>query len=214
MAYGSSKSRGWTGLQLLAYTTAIATPDPSHVCDLQHSLKQCRILNPLMEARDQTHIFMDTSWVHNPLSHMEIRADGFKSSSRGRSQSKQLTSTGTALEPWPRALKTSWSFGGGEGGQGWQAPLKELQKRNFTNFMNYEKGMPCTSTNSEMMKGLNVRPNFLWTNIDGLSDPWSQNHKDKGRDEEKVQPTHLKDKPHTGEYTCSTEWQRIHILNI
>ena len=29
-------------------------PDPSHVCDLHHSPWQCRILNPLREARDRT----------------------------------------------------------------------------------------------------------------------------------------------------------------
>ena len=41
-------------LQLLAYATAAATSDSSHVCDLHHSSWQCRILNPLSEARDQT----------------------------------------------------------------------------------------------------------------------------------------------------------------
>ena len=49
------------GLQLLAYTTV--TPDPRHVCDLHHSSWQCRILNPLSEARDRTHILMDTSQI-------------------------------------------------------------------------------------------------------------------------------------------------------
>ena len=39
-------------LQLLAYTTATATRDPSCVCDLHHSSQQCRILNPLSKARD------------------------------------------------------------------------------------------------------------------------------------------------------------------
>ena len=39
-------------LQLLAYTTATATWDPSHVCSLHHSSQQHRILNPLGEARD------------------------------------------------------------------------------------------------------------------------------------------------------------------
>ena len=43
-------------LQLVAYTTAIAMPDPSCICDLHCSLWQCQILNPLREARDQTHI--------------------------------------------------------------------------------------------------------------------------------------------------------------
>ena len=41
-------------LQLPAYTTATAMPDPSRVCDLHHSSRQRRILNPLSEARDQT----------------------------------------------------------------------------------------------------------------------------------------------------------------
>ena len=42
---------------------------PGCVCDLHHSLQQCWILNPLCEARDQTRILMDTSWVWNLLSH-------------------------------------------------------------------------------------------------------------------------------------------------
>ena len=45
------------------------TGDPSLVCNLHHSSQQCWILNPLCKARDQTHILMDTSRVHNPLSH-------------------------------------------------------------------------------------------------------------------------------------------------
>ena len=32
--------------------TAMATPDLSCICNLQHSLRQCRILNPLSKARD------------------------------------------------------------------------------------------------------------------------------------------------------------------
>ena len=51
-------------LQLLAYATATAMPDPSRVCDLHHSLKQCQTLDPLIEARNRTHILMDTSRVH------------------------------------------------------------------------------------------------------------------------------------------------------
>ena len=39
-------------LQLPGYITAIATPDLSHVCILCGSLRKCRILNPLSEARD------------------------------------------------------------------------------------------------------------------------------------------------------------------
>ena len=50
-------------LQLPSYTTAAAMRDPSHVYNLHHSSQQCRILNPLSEARDQTHILTDTSWI-------------------------------------------------------------------------------------------------------------------------------------------------------
>ena len=39
-------------LYLLAYTTAIATPDLSCICDLRCSLRQCQILNPLSEASE------------------------------------------------------------------------------------------------------------------------------------------------------------------
>jgi len=34
-------------IQLPAYTTATATPDPSLICDLYHSLQQCHVLSPL-----------------------------------------------------------------------------------------------------------------------------------------------------------------------
>ena len=50
-------------LQLPAYTTARATRDPSYFCNLQHSSRQCWILNPLSEARDWTRVLMDPSWV-------------------------------------------------------------------------------------------------------------------------------------------------------
>ena len=50
-------------LQLRAFATATAMPDPSHICDLHCSSEQHQILNPLSGARDQTHIFMDTSQV-------------------------------------------------------------------------------------------------------------------------------------------------------
>ena len=55
-------------LQLPAYTTAIATWDPSHIQDLHHSSLQQWILNPLNEARDQTHILTDPSRVQTLLS--------------------------------------------------------------------------------------------------------------------------------------------------
>ena len=56
-------------LQLPAYTTAMATWDLNQVFELHLNSRQRWILNPLNEARDGTRILMDTSQVHNPLSH-------------------------------------------------------------------------------------------------------------------------------------------------
>ena len=50
-------------LQLPAYTTATATPEMSCICDLHHSSWQCQILKPLSEAKNQTRVLMDASWV-------------------------------------------------------------------------------------------------------------------------------------------------------
>ena len=50
-------------LQLLAYTTAPATRDLSHICHLHHGSWQCWILIPLSKARDQVRVLMDTSRV-------------------------------------------------------------------------------------------------------------------------------------------------------
>ena len=52
-AYGGSQVRVLIGA-VAAYTTATATPDLSHICDLHHSSQQRQILNPLKEARDRT----------------------------------------------------------------------------------------------------------------------------------------------------------------
>ena len=50
-------------LRLLAYTTATATPDPSHIWELHHSSRQHQILDPLRQAWDQIRILMDTSQI-------------------------------------------------------------------------------------------------------------------------------------------------------
>ena len=56
-------------VQLPAYTTATATPDPSLIFNLHHSFRQHKILDSLSKARNPTCILMDTSQVLNPLSH-------------------------------------------------------------------------------------------------------------------------------------------------
>ena len=48
-------------LQLPA--TATATRDLSHVFDLHHSSRQCQLPSPLSNARNQTHILLDSSWI-------------------------------------------------------------------------------------------------------------------------------------------------------
>ena len=50
-AYGGSQARGQIGAAAAAHATAMATPDPSCIWDLCHSL-QCWILNPQTEAKD------------------------------------------------------------------------------------------------------------------------------------------------------------------
>ena len=50
-------------LQVPAYATDTATQDLSHICNLHHSSWQGWILNPLSEARDQTHNLMVPSWI-------------------------------------------------------------------------------------------------------------------------------------------------------
>ena len=53
VSYGSSQARGQIRAVAEAYTTAMATLDLSHICNLCFSLWQHQILNPLSEARDQ-----------------------------------------------------------------------------------------------------------------------------------------------------------------
>ena len=52
--YEGSQAKGQSELQLPVYTTATATWDPSHVCDLYYSSWQCLILNSLSKAGGQT----------------------------------------------------------------------------------------------------------------------------------------------------------------
>ena len=61
---GVPRLGGELGLKTPAPTPAPATPDSSDVCDLHRSSQQHQILNPLREAGDGTHIFMDNSQTH------------------------------------------------------------------------------------------------------------------------------------------------------
>ena len=69
VAYGGSQAGVQSELQPPPYAratataTAAATPDPSRVCNLHPSSQQCRILNPLSEARDRTQNLMVPSWI-------------------------------------------------------------------------------------------------------------------------------------------------------
>ena len=60
-------------LQVLAYARATATRDPSHICNLHLSSRQCQILNPLSKARDGTCILMDT--IPPPKKKVEERGE-------------------------------------------------------------------------------------------------------------------------------------------
>ena len=59
-------------LKLPAYTTATATQDPSHICNLHHSSCQHQIFNSLSRARDQTCILTSTSQVRYHWTTTEI----------------------------------------------------------------------------------------------------------------------------------------------
>ena len=64
MAYGGSQTiEVEMEQQLPADVRATATPDPSCICDLHHSARQRQIHNPQREARDRTHVLMDTSQI-------------------------------------------------------------------------------------------------------------------------------------------------------
>ena len=60
-AHGGSQARGWIGAVAPAYATDTATPDPNCICNLHHSSRQRRILNPLTKARDRICVLMDTT---------------------------------------------------------------------------------------------------------------------------------------------------------
>ena len=58
-------------LQPSAYTTATATGDLSHTCDLHHSSQQRWIPDPLSEARYRTYILMGANQIRFRCTKME-----------------------------------------------------------------------------------------------------------------------------------------------
>ena len=86
-------------LQLPAYTTATAKQDLSHVCDLPHSSRQCRILNPLGEARDRTHNFTVPSRLVSAVPQWELLIlTIFKQAVQCRLAHAQFLAVWTALQ--------------------------------------------------------------------------------------------------------------------
>ena len=63
MAYGSSRARGGFGAVATGLHHSHSSARPERVWDLHYSSRQCRILNPLSEARNRTCVLIDTSWV-------------------------------------------------------------------------------------------------------------------------------------------------------
>ena len=63
-ACGDSQARGQIRAAAAGLYPARATQDPSCVSDLHHSSQQRWVLNPLSEARDRTHILVDTTRIY------------------------------------------------------------------------------------------------------------------------------------------------------
>ena len=85
-------------LHLLAYTTATAMQDVSHVCNLHHSSWQHQIPESLSKATDPTSILIDTGWIH------------FHCATRGTPKSKDLvTVRGSCIFRLQSGVYTHWS---------------------------------------------------------------------------------------------------------
>ena len=63
-ACGGSQARGLIGATAAGLHHSHSKPDPSHLCDIDHSSRQHQIFNPLSEARNRTRNLMVPSWIH------------------------------------------------------------------------------------------------------------------------------------------------------
>ena len=95
--------------------------DPSRICDLHHSSRRHRILDPLSESRDRTHVLLDSSWVHYPCTTVGAPWSSIckpclpwdrlrfcsvrRGVSWGRHAQRGLTLPRLTLLPWSRAVR-------------------------------------------------------------------------------------------------------------
>ena len=61
VACGGSQARGriWAAAAGLRHSHSNTNTRSDRICDLHHSLQQCRILNPLSKARDGTRLLLE-----------------------------------------------------------------------------------------------------------------------------------------------------------
>ena len=90
--------------QLLAYARATATQDPSHVCNVHHSSRQHRILNPLGKARDRTHNLMVPSGFVNHCAMMGTPATAILKCDCVMNQINSLSSDYITLKSYMRDI--------------------------------------------------------------------------------------------------------------
>ena len=83
-------------LQLWAYTAVTAMPDPSHICYLHCSLRQCRILNPMSHNRKSVMRLLAQTYL--PAKRDPRRGWGRRGGTRGRRLHDHHQDTGPAWD--------------------------------------------------------------------------------------------------------------------
>ena len=78
-------------LELPAYSTATATWDPSHICDLHHGLQQCQILNPVSDLMVPSRIHFCCATMGTPACRKLLKRVQHIDSSTQRLQSEGVS---------------------------------------------------------------------------------------------------------------------------